>query len=88
MEKGGDQKWKKAQARCRKGTVGRQAKIENFHPTDTVLEEEGGKKRSRSGKDGGNNGDKRAEKLLCSNPHTRFQHNVTFTCVQVVLTFH
>jgi hypothetical protein len=42
-EKDMDQKWKKALERYRKWTVGRQAKIENFHPTDTVLEEEGGK---------------------------------------------
>jgi len=35
--------------------VGGQNKIENFHPKDTVLEEEGGEKmrRSRRGKDGG-----------------------------------
>ena len=40
------------------------------------------------GKDGGNNRDKYAEKLLCSNPHTHFQHNLTFACVQIVLSFH
>jgi hypothetical protein len=27
--------------------VGRQTKIENFHPTDTVLEEEGGKREKK-----------------------------------------
>jgi hypothetical protein len=43
-------------------------------------------RRSRRGKDGRNNGDKKAEKLLCSNPHMHFQHNLTFTCVQVVLS--
>jgi len=43
-EKGRDQKWKKALARYRKWTVGRQTKIENFHPTGTVLEGRGGKK--------------------------------------------
>jgi hypothetical protein len=42
-EKGRDQKWKKALARYRKWTVERQAQIENFHPTGTVLEGRGGK---------------------------------------------
>jgi hypothetical protein len=41
-EKGRDHKRKKALVSYLKWTVWRQTKIENFHSTDTVLEESGG----------------------------------------------
>ena len=47
IEKARDQMWKKALARYRKWTVGRQTKIENCHPTDMVLEEGGGRKNEK-----------------------------------------